>query len=59
MKIEVPEYLLLNVIRHYKVLADAYSVVPYNGNNRAVNSARIADKEIRKLRILIEKQKTC
>jgi len=55
MKILVPDYLLENVLRHYKSLADAYR--PDGNNTRAHNAQRVAGKEIHKIRAIIDKQK--
>lgn len=55
MKILVPDYLLESVLRHYKTLAEAYR--PDGTNTRAHNAQRVADREIKKIRTLMDKQK--
>lgn len=51
--IEIPEYVLSSVLRHYRTLADVD--VPRD-NIKAVNAKRVANKEISKVERLIQKQ---
>lgn len=53
MKIQIPDYQLLRILRNYETLAAAYK---RDGNDRAANAQRVARKEIDKVRRLIEKQ---
>lgn len=54
MKILVPDYLLASVLRHYKALASAYR---RDGNDtKARNAQRVADKEIQKIKAIMDKQ---
>lgn len=55
MKILVPDYLLESVLRHYETLASAYR--PDGNNTRAHNAQRVAGKEIRMIRAIMDKQK--
>lgn len=49
--IPVPEYLLINVVRHYKALALADIS---HTNLRAINAKRVAPKEINKIEKLLK-----
>lgn len=54
MRISIPDYLLEALLRHYGTLARAYR---YDGDNRARNAERVADRCIKRVRAIIEKQK--
>lgn len=49
--VTIPEYLLVNMLRHYKTLA---SVKIGHDNLRAINAQRLARKEIQRIERYIE-----
>lgn len=49
--IEIPEYVLLGVLRHYKALANANIS---NDDIKALNAKRVANKEILKVERIIK-----
>lgn len=55
MKILIPDYLLKSILLHYRILANAYR---YDGDTKAGNAKRVADKEIRKAEKIVNEQKT-
>lgn len=54
MKIQIPDYQLLRILRNYETLAAAYK---RDGNDRAANAQRVARKEVERVRNMITKQK--
>lgn len=54
--VTIPEYRLVNLLRHYKALASAEIS---HSDLRAINAKRVAPKEIRSIeKYLVEKDKS-